>query len=303
MFLSKNLIDHYNNKDTPINIFIRINNYEEGNVIYWTQNILNDRFDALKELYNKFLEDNYDITKIPIEEDPLYDKPQQSLLGYAFFKLEPLAYLMNNCISIPITSVNGYNEGTITVDIIPVDEEGNTFDEIPEDPFDLIGEKFKCIVDIKEVKDLPDYYCKGLQVEYTSFSDDKIYKTKKYNEEGKETSFTIGERFEHEIPYLTSDDIEFFLRDKVCFKIYAYETVEKKGKLGLPNRDEIIINQVQFKINDSNNNSKKNKEKTNRLKRSMTRANTSGNLKKSMTKSTKNIKVLKDLKDKDCLIF
>ena len=303
LFLSKNLIDHYNNKDTPINIFIRINNYEEGNVIYWTQNILNDRFDALKELYNKFLEDNYDITKIPIEEDPLYDKPQQSLLGYAFFKLEPLAYLMNNCISIPITSVNGYNEGTITVDIIPVDEEGNAFDEIPEDPFDLVGEKFKCIVDIKEVKDLPDYYCKGLQVEYTSFSDDKIYKTKKYNEEGKETSFIIGERFEHEIPYLTSDDIEFFLRDKVCFKIYAYETVEKKGKLGLPNRDEIIINQVQFKINDSNNNSKKNKEKTNRLKRSMTRANTSGNLKKSMTKSTKNIKVLKDLKDKDCLIF
>ena len=153
------------------------------------------------------------------------------------------------------------------------------------------------------MKDLPDYYCKGLQVEYTSFSDDKIYKTKKYNEEGKETSFIIGERFEHEIPYLTSDDIEFFLRDKVCFKIYAYETVEKKGKLGLANRDEIIINQVQFKINDSNNNSKKNKEKTNRLKRSMTRANTSGNLKKSMTKSTKNIKVLKDLKDKDCLIF
>ena len=145
LFLSKNLIDHYNDQNTPINIFIRVENFEEGNVYYWSQNILNDRYDSMKELYNKFLEENYNISEIPKDEDPLYDKPQQSLLGYAFFKLEPLAYLMNNCVSIPIISVNGENEGSIIIDVIPVDEHGNMFDEIPEDPMDLVGENFKFI--------------------------------------------------------------------------------------------------------------------------------------------------------------
>jgi len=303
LFLSKNLIDHYNEQSTPINIFIRINNYEEGNVYYWTQNIFNDRYDAFKELYNKFMEENYDISKLPKEEDPLYDKPQQSLLGYSFFKLEPLAYLMNNSLSIPIISVDGDNQGSLTVDVIPVDEKGNLYDEIPEDPFDLVGENFKFIVDIKEVKNLPDYFCKGVQVEYTSFSDNKNYRTKIYNEDGKENSFIIGEKFEHEINYLTEEDIEFFLKDKICFKIYAYETVEIKEKKGIPNKDEIANNHIKFnlnvKINEENKNN--NEEKKNKTKKSMMRFNTSGNLRKTMT--TKSSKTLKTIKDKDCLIF
>ena len=294
LFLSKNLIDHYNDPNTPMNIFIRVNNYEEGNVYYWTQNMFNERYDSLKELYNKFLDENYNISELPKEEDPLYDKPQQSLLGYAFFKLEPLAYLMNNCIGIPIISVNGENEGSIIVDVIPVDENGNTFEEIPEDPNDLIGENF-----------LPEYFCKGLQVEYTSFSDNKNYKTKKYNEEGKETSFIIGEKFEHEISYLTEEDVDFFLKDKICFKIYAYETVEIQGKKGIPNKEEIKNSHIKFDINMNIDNIEKNKngDKKKKIGKTMTRFNTSGILRKTMTtKSSKNLKNIKD-KDKDCLIF
>ena len=306
LFLSKNLIDHYNDPNTPMNIFIRVNNYEEGNVYYWTQNMFNERYDSLKELYNKFLDENYNISELPKEEDPLYDKPQQSLLGYAFFKLEPLAYLMNNCIGIPIISVNGENEGSILVDVIPVDENGNTFEEIPEDPNDLIGENFKFIVEIKEVKDLPEYFCKGLQVEYTSFSDNKNYKTKKYNEEGKETSFIIGEKFEHEISYLTEEDVDFFLKDKICFKIYAYETVEIQGKKGIPNKEEIKNSHIKFDINMNIDNIEKNKngDKKKKIGKTMTRFNTSGILRKKTmtTKSSKNLKNIKD-KDKDCLIF
>ena len=306
LFLSKNLIDHYNDPNTPMNIFIRVNNYEEGNVYYWTQNMFNERYDSLKELYNKFLDENYNISELPKEEDPLYDKPQQSLLGYAFFKLEPLAYLMNNCIGIPIISVNGENEGSIIVDVIPVDENGNTFEEIPEDPNDLIGENFKFIVEIKEVKDLPEYFCKGLQVEYTSFSDNKNYKTKKYNEEGKETSFIIGEKFEHEISYLTEEDVDFFLKDKICFKIYAYETVEIQGKKGIPNKEEIKNSHIKFDINMNIDNIEKNKngDKKKKIGKTMTGFNTSGILRKKTmtTKSSKNLKNIKD-KDKDCLIF
>ena len=300
LFLSKNLIDHYNDPNTPINIFIRVNNYEDGNVCYWTQNTFNDRYDAFKELYNKFLDEDYDLSKLPKEEDPLYDKPQQSLLGYAFFKLEPLAYLMNNCVEIPITSVTGETEGKITIDVIPVDEKGNLFDEIPEQPKDLVGEKFRFIVDIKEVKDLPDHFCKGFQVEYASFSDNKNYRTKVYNEEGKETSFAIGEKFEHEIGYLTEEDIDFFLTNKICFKVYAYETVEIRGKKGLPNKEEIQNTQVKFDIGQKNDDEIINKDKKEKREKAMKKYNTSGNLRKTMTTSSK---TMKDLKNKDCLIF
>ena len=247
LFLSKNLIDHYNDPNTPINIFIRVENYEEGNVYYWSQDIFHDRYDLLKELYNKFIEEDYDITKLSKENDPLYDIPKQSLLGYAFYKLEPLAYLMNNCISIPIISVTGDTEGTIVIDVVPINDKGELYEVIPENPMDLVGKSFKYYVHIKEVKDLPENFCKSFQVEYISFADNNNYKTKIYNEEGKENSFLIDEKFEHSINFLTEEDINFFLKDKICFKIYAIEQIEKKGKKGVPKKEEIIKNYEALK--------------------------------------------------------
>ena len=247
LFLSKNLIDHYNDPNTPINIFIRVENYEEGNVYYWSQDIFHDRYDLLKELYNKFIEEDYDITKLSKENDPLYDIPKQSLLGYAFYKLEPLAYLMNNCISIPIISITGDTEGTIVIDVVPINDKGELYEVIPENPMDLVGKSFKYYVHIKEVKDLPENFCKSFQVEYISFADNNNYKTKIYNEEGKENSFLIDEKFEHSINFLTEEDINFFLKDKICFKIYAIEQIEKKGKKGVPKKEEIIKNYEALK--------------------------------------------------------
>ena len=292
LFLSKNLIDHFNNPETPINILIRVENFEEGNVYYWTQNIFNDRYDSLKELYNKFLDENYDLNLLPKEEDPLYDVPKQSLLGYAFYKLAPLAYLMNNCVSIPIISINGDTEGSIIIDLIPVDENGNEFEEIPENPMDLIGQNIQFYIHIKEVKDLPENFCKGLQVEYTAFNDNQNYKTKIYNEEGKETSFAIEEKFEHKINYLAEEDIKFFMEDKMCFKVYAYETVDIKEKTGVPNREEILKSHVHFDEGDD--------KKSKHVPLAQTRANTEKNLRNNHSKSSKN---LINLNDKDCLIF
>ena len=294
LFLSKNLIDHYNDPNTPINIFIRVENFENGNVYYWTQNIFNDRYDSLKEIYNKFIEDEEDITKLQSEEDPLSDKPQQSLLGYAFYKLEPLAYLMSNCVTIPIISVNGETEGTITIDVVPIDENGKEFEEIPDNPMDLVGDNMKFYVHIKEIKDLPDNFCKGLQVEYTSFNDNQNYKTKIYNEEGKETSFTIEEKFEHKINYLAEEDIKFFMEDKMCFKVYAYETVEIKEKTGVPNREEILKSHVHFDEGDD--------KSSKHVPLANTRSNTEKNLRNNQSKS-KSSKNLINLNDKDCLIF
>ena len=300
LFLSKNLIAHYNNPKTPINIFIRVENFEEGNVYYWSQNVFNDKYDAMKELYSKYLEEDFDICKLPKEEDPLYDKTQQSLLGYAFYKLEPLAYLMSNCINVPIISVNGETEGSITIDVVPVDNDGKEFEEIPENPRDIIGENLKFYVHIKEIKDLPENFSKGLQVEYTSFHDNQNYKTKIYNEDGKDTSFIIDEKFEHQINYLTDEDIDFFLKDKICFKIYAYENVEILGKNEIPNKDDIIKKNLNVRFNEAEGDKKDNKKK--KVPLAQSRFNTVKNIRNTVYKSSKTILNLND-KDKDCVIF
>ena len=290
LFLSKNLIDHYNDPNTPINIFIRVENYEEGHVYYWTQNIFHDRYDSLKELYNRFLEEEFDISALPKEDDPLFDAPKQSLLGYAFYKLEPLAYLMNNCTNIPIISVNGDTEGSIVIDVVPVNEKGELYEEIPEKPSDLIGQNYKYYVHIKEIKDLPELFCEGVQVEYTSFTDNYNYRTKVYNEEGKETSFVIDEKFEHNIGFLTEEDINFFLKDKICFKIYAIERTYKKEKNGVPNREEILRNHVNFEESEKGDGKE---DKLGLLKKSFTQG--------IFKKGGKNDGNIND--KKDCMIF
>ena len=225
---------------------------------------------------------------------------------------------MNNCITIPIIGVNGEEEGSITIDVVPIDENGAEFEEIPENPRDLIGENLQYYVHIKEVKDLPDNFCKGIQVEYTSFNDNLNYKTKVYNEEGKENSFNIDEKFEHTINYLSEEDIDFFLKDKICFKIYAYETVEIKERTGVPNKEEILKKNITVHFNEGINNNENNdnedikddikndnksEKKSKRVPLAKTRFNTAKHFRNSVYKSTKNVINNITDKDKDCLIF
>ena len=250
LYLSKNLIDHFSNPNAPINTFIRVENYEQGNIYYWTPDTFHDRYDSLKELYNKYIEENYDLSKLPNEEDPLYDTPHKSLLGYAFYKLEPVAFLMSNCTAIPIIAFNGELQGTISIDVVPTDKEGNTFKDIPKDPKELIGQSMNFYVHIKECNDLPENFNKCLQVEYTSFIDNNNYKTKVYNEEGNSNSFTIDEKFQHEMNYITEEDISYLRNDKICFKIYAFEILQKRERGPIPTKENIIKNHMEVRFDD-----------------------------------------------------
>ena len=114
---------------TP-NIIIRVENYEEGTVYYWTSETFHNRFDLMNDLFDKFYDNDLETVNISKEEDPLWDEPTHSLLGYAFYKLEPVSYLMSNPSSISIISPVGDIVGQLDVDIIPHDEEGNEYDVI-----------------------------------------------------------------------------------------------------------------------------------------------------------------------------
>ena len=225
-------------EDKTQTILIRVENYEEGTVYYWTPETFHNRFDLMSDLFERYYDNDLDLATITKEEDPLWDEPTHSLLGYAFYKCEPICYLMSNPSSISIISPDGNIMGQLDVDIIPHDENDNEYDEVPESPSELIGQSICFKVCIIGVKNLPVNFCRNLKVEYQTFYDKQVNYTKLYNEDNSNlTEFKIGEEIEHRIDYITKEDVEFLEKEKLCFKVYAYEDVEKKGKADV---DEVL---------------------------------------------------------------
>ena len=280
--LEKNLLDELEEINTPTNILIRVENNEEGTVYYWNTETFHNRYDLMKELFNKFNDEDLDIQNLKKEEDPLWDEAKPVLLGFAFYKLEPVSYLMSNLSEISIVSSNSEVVGKIEVDIIPHDENGMEYDEVPEVPTELIGQTLLYKVVIMNLQGISKNLSYNIYVEYQNFYDHSTIKTKVYNKlsdkdnndltndknnfsEDEKVDIEINESFEHKIDYLTKEDIDFLVKDKVCFKIYSTERIEKKGKTPieeiLPDIKEPVeeiknidyTSQTNYRNNDNNN--------------------------------------------------
>ena len=255
--LSKDFLDK-NELDSIPNINIRVENHEEGTVYYWNIETFHNRFDLTKELFNKYMEEDLDINSLSKEDDPLWDEQDETLMGYAFFKFEPLAYLI--AIKNEIKIINPYSGelmGIIEVEIIPHDDKNNEFDEVPENPSDLVGQNLLYKIRIIKIKKLNINFCKNLRIEYQSFYDKSINYTKIYNQnEKRKIEFDIGEEYEHKIEYLTMEDIDFLQKENIKFKIFASEEVDKKERIKIPEKKKnqnIVQNNNQ---NNSENNGK-----------------------------------------------
>jgi len=254
--LQKDLVEEIKDiKNGSNNIAIRVENFEEGTVYYWTPDIFHNRYDLMKDLFNRFNDNELDIQNLKKEDDPLWDEPKPVLLGYSFYKLEPLSYLISNKNDLAIISPNGNMIGKLEADVFPHDDEGKEFEEVPENPIELIGQCLQYKICICEVKNIPKNFSNNLKVEFQNLQDHTIVSSKIYNkiedddddeneekEEKEEkdknivdmdeesVSIRINEEFEYKIDYLTKEDIEYLGKERLCFKLYSIETVEKKGR-------------------------------------------------------------------------
>jgi len=59
-----------------------------------------------------------------LEEDPFSDQIEPLLIGQGYYKLEGLAYLIDNPATISIIGTTSQVMGRLEVNIIPVDEDG-----------------------------------------------------------------------------------------------------------------------------------------------------------------------------------
>ena len=74
-------------------IQIQVLNFETDNVYIWSVNKFYDKLETMKDMINR--EDTPD-SRDKAEEDPFSDRAEPLLIGQVFYKLEPLAYLIDN---------------------------------------------------------------------------------------------------------------------------------------------------------------------------------------------------------------
>ena len=227
---------------------------------------------------------------------------------------------MENPSESSIISLKGNPVGKISLNIIPVDENGNEFDEVPDEPIDLIGQNLLYKVVISKCYDLYENFCSNLYVEYTLELDGTKNKTKVYNTDlnNLQNSIEINESFEHSISYLTKEDINFFVNGILKFEIYAFEQVDKKGKIKSqqnakngdgdsndvvkideqqkPEVEKLVIVEEYFDQNKGENKAEKINNETNKVDENVEKD-------KSNNSKDKDDKKKHDKNDKNCMIY
>ena len=268
--LHKNLMEEINEINSSTNIMIRVENYEEGTVYYWNTETFHNRYDLMKELFNKFNDEELDIQNIKNEDDPLWDEGKPILLGYVFYKLEPVAYLLSNKSLLPILSPDGNVMGKLEMDIIPHNENGQEFEDVPDIPSELIGQSLFYKINLIKIIGIPKNFSSNLKIEYQCFYDHSIMETKIFNENQENNNFVnevtdveLNVNFEHKIDFLTKEDIDFLENDRVCFKIYASEQIEKKGKTPIEEILKIINKEAEEEEQEIKNNNNENNNNIN----------------------------------------
>ncbi len=172
----------------------------------------------IKDTINTF----QDSGTIPEEtEDPFMDQIEPLLIGQAFYKLEPLAYMIDNPVTISIISPTSQVIGRLDINIVPVDQDGESDipdDLIPDSPQELIGQRMDFIVQIQKATELPPDFCKDVFCEYTFFIGEEKYTT--IQVKGKNQNPEFNYRFHHTVEYCSENFIQYLQKESVSSLLY-----------------------------------------------------------------------------------
>lgn len=84
-------------------IQIQVLNFETDNVYVWSTKKFYDKLEMMKDMINTVQDGG---SQDEPEEDPFSDRAEPLLIGQVFYKLEPLAYLIDNPATISIIGQN-----------------------------------------------------------------------------------------------------------------------------------------------------------------------------------------------------
>lgn len=215
-------------KSRKAEIFIKVNNKDKGDVYLWDMEKFMDRLYVIRELVNNYFDTNQ-VPEMEGGDDPFWDPPQPQLIGQGYYKLEPLAYLIDNPHTVSLIGSDQKGlVGKLEVNILPTDESG--WDEPPEDlipyqPEDLIGKRIDFAIIIEKAMDLPDNFCKDVYCEYSFFLEDQVFTTPVIPQKHRSPIFDY--RYHHNL-MVTENTIKYLRNNAICFKVFGYPDNEHK---------------------------------------------------------------------------
>ena len=123
---------------------------------------------------------------------------------------------MDNPSTVSIIGQNSQIMGKLKINIIPVDQDGESEvpdDMIPENPDDLIGQRIDFKVEISQALDLPEDFCKDIHCEYTFFLGEEKYTTTTVEGKNREPVFNYSHH--HVIEPCSEYFIQHLLKESV----------------------------------------------------------------------------------------
>ena len=125
-------------------IKIKIENFEDGRIMFWSIDKFNDRFYIIRDQVEHFFETNQILVQTQ-QEDPFWDPPEQIEIGSGLLMMKPLAYLFD--IEKKINVYGPEKEiGSINVEVFPCNTSGAKIDEDDMedeflDPLQLVNQR------------------------------------------------------------------------------------------------------------------------------------------------------------------
>lgn len=138
---------------------VEVINQDYGLIWYWDSEKFEDRLCMLRELIDEENPPSPD-------EDPLWDPPEETLIGKGYYSLKPLGLLFDNPFDILIISASGGDAGFLRMNIVPTEEYGEMLEEGPDSPEELVGQLINFRVEIHEARNLPQSHSNNVYCEF-----------------------------------------------------------------------------------------------------------------------------------------
>ena len=225
---TSDILSHVQGEKT-YEIEVKVNNLDTEEQYIWDRNKFKDRLMVMRDLLATY-EEQGEVSGLNNGDNPFMDINEPSVIGLGHYRLEPLAYLIDNPLIINLIGSNYENHGQLQVNMIPVDQEGNediAEDDLPDQPEDLLDRRIDFMVNITHAKDLPSNFCKDVFVEYQFYLEDKKYHTSVV--EGKNRNPEFNYRHQHTQSVVTENFLKYIKDEVLIFKVLGFPDVKKSS--------------------------------------------------------------------------
>lgn len=173
----------------------------------------------MQDLYQRSM-DGEDLSKIPKEEDPFWEPPEDVLIGTASVFLQSLSYALDFDDKLSITDYKGEEVATVVINVAPcyANEKPLSEEFFVDEPSELLGKDYHYKVTIRNATVHDAKFNKGLYIKYKPFRENEDTQT-------KTVTGTLSPEFNHSKVFhfdsITQDHLEWFDAGCIAFQLFG----------------------------------------------------------------------------------